>query len=51
MEEITFTVAAARQWAKLTPAIRKRIDNKLVRYPNTTLDSVIAGLVNKEVRR
>jgi mRNA interferase RelE/StbE len=29
------TVAAARQWAKLTPAIRKRMDNKLVRYANT----------------
>jgi mRNA interferase RelE/StbE len=32
VKEITFTVAAARQWAKLTPAIRKRIDNKLVGY-------------------
>ena len=35
MREITFTVAATRQWAKLTLAIRKRIDNKLVRYAQT----------------
>jgi mRNA interferase RelE/StbE len=26
---------ATRQWAKLTPAIRKRIDNKLVHYAKT----------------
>jgi len=35
VKEITFTVAATRQWAKLTPAIRKRVDNKLVRYATT----------------
>jgi mRNA interferase RelE/StbE len=32
VKDITFTVAATRQWTKLTRGIRKRIDDKLVRY-------------------
>jgi mRNA interferase RelE/StbE len=32
MKEITFTASAARQWMKLTPVIRNRIDAKLTVY-------------------
>jgi mRNA interferase RelE/StbE len=32
MKEIAFTPAAARQWLKLSAAVRKRIDAKLIVY-------------------
>jgi len=35
MKPIAFTVAAARQWAKLSPDIRGRIDRRLNEFAST----------------
>ncbi len=35
MKPIAFTVAAARQWAKLSPDIRSRIDRRLNEFAST----------------
>jgi len=35
MKEISFTPAATRQWLKLSAAVRKRIDAKLMDYART----------------
>jgi len=35
MRPIAFTVTGARQWAKLSPHVRGRIDKQLVRFAET----------------
>lgn len=35
MKEISFTPAATRQWLKLSAAVRKRIDARLMDYART----------------
>jgi mRNA interferase RelE/StbE len=42
MKEINFTSAAARQWRKLTPAVRDQIDRKLLSYARTGSGDVVA---------
>jgi mRNA interferase RelE/StbE len=35
MKPIVFTVTGARQWAKLSPDIRRRIDSRLAEFATT----------------
>jgi mRNA interferase RelE/StbE len=35
MKRIAFTATSARQWAKLSPAVRSRIDKRLTEFATT----------------
>ena len=35
MSRIAFTAASARQWAKLSPDVRNRIDRRLIEFATT----------------
>lgn len=40
MRPISFTASATRQWIKLPPDVRRRIDGKLIEFASTGLGDV-----------
>ncbi len=40
MKSISFTASATRQWIKLSPDVRKRLDAKLMEFASTGLGDV-----------